>query len=211
MLSRKHLFLALDLGFNLVLPWVAYKLAEPRFGEFGGLIASAIPPLIWSGVELLRHRRLDALSTIVLAGIGLSLLALMLGGDAKLLLVRESLISGLIGLAFLASMPFRKPLVYHLAHAMAQRQDPEEGSESFGDWWQLGDSQRMLRGITLGWGIGLTTEALLRGWLAWHWEPERFLLLSPFVSYGLIGAMLIWTFWYRRRFDAPATDPAGGA
>lgn len=206
MITRKHLHLALDLSFNLLLPWVAYKLAEPRWGEFGGLVASALPPLLWSLVELVRHKRLDALSMMILAGIGLSLFALMLGGNPKLLLVRESLISGLIGVAFLISAPLGKPLVYHLARAMARRQEADDGCAAFDEWWQEPGSRHMLRGITWGWGFGLSAEALLRGWLAWHLESERFLLISPFVSYGLIGLLLLWTIWYRKRFDPPEAD-----
>lgn len=204
MLSSKRVHLALDMAFNLVLPWLAYRLAEPLWGEFGGLLASALPPLLWSSIELIRHRRLDALSIIVLSGIALSLLALMLGGNPKLLLVRESLFSGLIGLAFLVSAPFGKPLVYHLARAMALRQGPDSDGAAFDDWWQQPGSSQMLRAITVGWGIGLTAEASLRGWLAWHWSAERFLLLSPFISYGLMGAMILWTVWYRRRRFAHA-------
>jgi hypothetical protein len=215
MITRKHLHLALDLAFNLVLPWLAYKLAEPTWGEFGGLLASALPPLLWSCAELLRHKRLDALSMMILAGIALSLFALMLGGNPKLLLVRESLISGLIGVVFIASAPFAKPLVYHLARAMTQRQATIETKEGdagadFDEWWQAPDSQRMLRGITWGWGFGLTAEALLRGWLAWHWTSERFLALSPFVSYGLIGLLLLWTIWYRKRFARPESGAPKG-
>jgi hypothetical protein len=213
MITRKHVHLALDLGCNIALPWLAYKLAEPVWGEFGGLLASALPPLLWSVVELVRHRRVDALSMMILAGIALSLFALLLGGSPKLLLVRESLISGLIGLAFLVSAPFAKPLVYHLARAMAQRQDAAEAGEgdgcaAFDEWWREPESQRMLRGITWGWGFGLSAEALLRGWLAWHWTSERFLALSPFVSYGLIGLLLLWTVWYRKRFPEPDNEAA---
>jgi hypothetical protein len=206
MITRKHLHLALDLGFNLVLPWLAYKLAEPQWGEFGGLLASALPPLVWSCAELIRHRRLDALSMMILGGIGLSLFALMLGGNPKLLLVRESLISGLVGVAFLISAPFARPLVYHLARAMARRQESHDGCAAFDDWWREPGSAKMLRGITWGWGFGLTFEALLRGWLAWHWTSERFLLISPFVSYGLIGLLLLWTIWYRKRSNLPSAE-----
>jgi hypothetical protein len=202
MITKKHVHLALDLAFNLFLPWLAYKLAKPYWGEFGALLASALPPLLWSCAELIRHKRVDALSIMILSGIGLSLFALLLGGSPKLLLVRESLISGLVGIAFLVSAPLSHPLVYHLARAMAQRQESESGSNNFDEWWRQPGSQRMLRGITWGWGLGLTAEALLRGWLAWHWDSERFLVLSPFVSYGLIGILLLWTIWYRKRCDA---------
>ena len=50
----------LELAVNLLLPWLAYRLAAPHWGETGGLIASAVPPVIWSLVELARFRRVDA-------------------------------------------------------------------------------------------------------------------------------------------------------
>ena len=198
MITKKQIHFALDLCFNLAFPWVAYKIALPIWGEFGALLSSAVPPLIWSLVELARHRRLDALSILILSGIGLSLVALLLGGDQRILLVRESLVSGLIGVAFLASAILSKPLIYHLARATARRQGDEDGS-GFDDWWGHPDSQKMLRILSIGWGFGLTLEALLRGWLAWHWEAERFLMFSPIVSYGVIGLILLWTVWYRRK------------
>lgn len=63
--------LILELVVNLLLPWVAYRWAHPHFGETGALYASAIPPVIWSIIEFIRTRRVDALSLIVLLGIAL--------------------------------------------------------------------------------------------------------------------------------------------
>ncbi|UGA39025.1 hypothetical protein JOS77_05000 [Chromobacterium haemolyticum] len=94
--------LILEIIVNFLLPWLCYRYGEPRWGEAGALMFSALPPVLWSVVELLRFRRVDALSLLVLLGIGLSLLAMLLGGDARLLLLRESLITGLIGCGFLA-------------------------------------------------------------------------------------------------------------
>jgi hypothetical protein len=58
---------------QFLLPWLCYRWAVPQWGETAGLIASSLPPLLWSGIELLRFRRIDALSLLVLAGILLSL------------------------------------------------------------------------------------------------------------------------------------------
>ncbi|XLM21574.1 hypothetical protein MKD33_05940, partial [Chromobacterium piscinae] len=58
-----------------------------------------------------------ALSMMVLLGIALSLLAMLLGGGEKMLLLRESLLSGLFGVAFLLSLLLPRPLVFYLARA----------------------------------------------------------------------------------------------
>ncbi len=198
MISRTQFRFAIDLLVNLALPWLVYHFAEPVWGEYGALLASSVPPILWSAAELAWHRRVDALSVIVLAGIALSLGATLLGGDARLLLVRESLVSGLIGVAFLGSLTTSKPLVYFLARATVAREGGERAAD-FEDWWQDDQARTMIRGMTTGWGIGLIGEAVLRTWLAWHWPPEQFLAVAPFVSYGVMGALFLWTLWYRQR------------
>ena len=200
---NKRLYFVLDLIVNLALPWAAYTLAKPHWGEMGALLASAAPPIVWSSVELWRVKRVDALSLIVIGGIVLSLVAMLLGGSPKLLLVRESLISGIIGVAFLGSLCLPKPLVFYLAVATLERQQTE-AAEHLRQNWTKPQLRRLLRMMTLIWGLGLTGEALLRSWLAWHWSAERYLAIGPWISYGIFGALSGWTFWQQRRARARA-------
>lgn len=205
-MNRKHLNLLAELAVNLALPWLAYTLAEPRWGELGGLIASAIPPLLWSLAELLRHRRLDALSAIVLVGIAMSLAGLALGGDARILLVRESLVSGAIGVAFLLSLLLEKPLIFYLARATVARES-DDAHSIIEAWWQTPGARRAVWMMTAVWGAGLTGEAALRTWLAWIWTPSRFLAVTPFIGYGLMALLMGWTFWYRRYLSRTQAGP----
>ncbi len=196
-MNRKQLHLVAEIAVNLALPWLAYTLAQPRWGELGGLIASAIPPLLWSLGELLRHRRLDALSVLVLVGIAMSLVGLALGGDGRILLVRESLASGAIGVVFLLSLLLDKPLVFYLARATMAREG-DDAHDVIAEWWATPGARRAVRVMTAVWGGGLTAEAALRTWLAWNWAPSRFLAVAPFIGYGMMAVLMLWTFWYRR-------------
>lgn len=196
---HRKLQLAADLVVNLFLPWLAYRLIAPSHGEFAALLASSLPPLAWSLLELAWHRRIDALSTLVLTGIALSVLAMALGGDARLLLVRESLISGLIGLAFLGSVLIGRPLVYFLARATMMRQNEPDAIARFQAWSEFPLARRGLRAMTLVWGLGLSGEAALRCVLALSWSPERFLAIVPPLGYVLTAVLAGWTFWYSRR------------
>ncbi|MDT9002058.1 VC0807 family protein [Paucibacter sp. APW11] len=195
-----------ELVVNFVLPWVAYKLALPKWGEVDALLASALPPLLWSVVELIRFRRIDALSLIVIAGIVLSLAGLAMGGDTRVLLMRESLVSGLLGLAFLVSLLFPRPLIYHLARATVARQSAE-ALAAFEANLDQPPVRRGLFTMTLIWGGGLTFEMIIRAALAWSWPTERFLLVSPFISYGLMGLLVLLTLWQRRRIQAEMAPP----
>ncbi|WP_199101572.1 VC0807 family protein [Aquitalea sp. ASV11] len=186
---------------NVVLPWLCYRWAQPQWGETAGLIASSLPPIAWSVVELLRFRRIDALSLLVLGGIALSLLAILLGGSPRVLLMRESLLSGLIGLAFLLSLLLPKPLLFYLARATVARESAE-GEWRFDVRWQEAAFRRGIRQLTLLWGGGLCAETLLRALLIWQLPVERFLIVSPFVSYGIMGLLLAGTWLGRRRLRA---------
>jgi hypothetical protein len=188
----------LELVVNFLLPWLAYRLALPHLGETGALIASAVPPIVWSLVELVRFRRIDALSVMVVAGIALSVAAMALGGSPRMLLLRESLVSGAVGVVFLLSLPMRRPLIFYLARATVAR-EMEGGAARFEALWQERPALvAAIRLMTLVWGVGLTGETALRAWMALTWPIERFLVVSPFIGYGIYGGLTLWTLWYRK-------------
>jgi hypothetical protein len=203
----------LELAANFLLPWLAYRLALPRLGETGALVASAVPPIVWSLIELVRFRRVDALSVLVVTGIVLSVAAMALGGSPRMLLLRESLVSGAVGVVFLLSLPMRRPLIFYLARATVAR-EMEGGAARFEALWQERPALvSAMRLMTLVWGIGLTGETTLRAWMALTWPIERFLVVSPFIGYGIYGGLTLWTFWYRKsmRGRVEARVQSGGA
>lgn len=188
----------LELAINFLLPWLAYRFALPHLGETGALIASAVPPMVWSVIELVRFRRVDALSVMVVAGIVLSIFAMALGGSPRMLLLRESLVSGAVGVVFLLSLPLRRPLIFYLARATVAR-EMEGGAERFEMLWRERPGfVSAMRLMTLVWGVGLTGETALRAWMALTWPIERFLVVSPFIGYGIYGGLALWTMWYRK-------------
>jgi hypothetical protein len=149
-------------------------------------------------MELIRHRTLDALSLLVLGGIALSLVALLFGGSPRMLMVRENLFTIPIGLLFLVSLLMKKPLIYYAARATFARQDPAHVA-GFEEAWQRPSVLHGLRVMSLVWGVGLTLQGLLLGWMAWTWPVERFLVLSPVIGYGILAILGVWTWRYRAR------------
>ena len=206
--------LVVEMAVNFLLPWLAYRFTLPHLGETGALIASAVPPIVWSLIELARFRRIDALSVMVVAGIVLSVAAMALGGSPRVLLLRESLVSGAVGVVFLLSLPMRRPLIFYLTRATVAR-EMEGGAAHFEALWRerpaLATSMRLM---TLVWGIGLTAETALRSWMSLTWPIERFLVVSPFIGYGIYGGLALWTLWYRKTLSnraAAQVRPGGMA
>lgn len=186
-----------ELVCNFLLPWLCYRWALAPWGESTALMVSALPPILWSVIELLRFRRIDALSLLVVGGIVLSLLVMLLGGSPRVLLMRESLLSGLFGVVFLLSLLAGRPLIYHLALATVARESAD-GQARFIQRWQEPAFRQAIRRMTGLWGWGLTLEALIRAAMIWQLSVDSFLLLSPFVSYGIM-ALLIGLTWLGRR------------
>jgi hypothetical protein len=208
-----------EIAVNFVLPWLVYHWSEPYWGTSGALIASSVPPTLWSVVQWLQNRRVDAVSVMILAGIALSVLATVLGGSPKMLLMRESLISGIVGLAFLVTMFSRRPLMFYLARATLVRQSADHATKF--DAVAIRDDGRCaswLSTMNFAWGAGLVVESIVRVALIETLTPGQVLLISPWVTYGIYGVLGVWTWWYRKRLirryavklDTLPTPTAGG-
>jgi len=195
--TRKRVLLALEILFNFLMPWALYRLAKPHIGEIHAIMASAAPPMVWSLVQFARSRKIDAISVIVLGGIGLSLLGFALGGSPKLLLMRESLITGLIGIMFIGSALIGKPLIYVLASASLKRQSAEDSAE-FEAYKDQPGFRRVMAVMTIVWGFGFILETAIRSTLVFSLPVGKFLIVGPVVGYGMIGVLMLWTFLYGR-------------
>ena len=183
---------------NFVLPFAIYNYAEAPLGEVRALLASSAPPILWSLVEFARHRRLDALSVLVVGGIALSLLAMLGGGGARFLLLREKLVTGVIGLAFLGSAMIGKPLIYELALATRARKSGEE-AQQFAALQIHAGFRRTMMVMTLVWGLGLLADVAASVALLFVLSIREYLLVNPILGYGMTGALSLWSFLYGRR------------
>ena len=190
--------LLMEVGVNFVLPLLVYNHYKTTYGDVGALLASSLPPIAWSALEFIRRHRVDALSLLALAGVGLSLLAFIGGGGVHLLQLREKLVTGLIGLVFLGSAAIGRPLIHQLARAGEARRSPEAlaGFEARRD---LPAFRRTMMVMTLVWGCGLMAEAALASALVFVLPVRTYLIISPILGYGTMGGLGIWTLWLRKR------------
>jgi hypothetical protein len=191
--------LALEIGVNFVLPYLIYSYAAPHVGDVKALLASSLPPILWSAVEFARHRRLDAVSLLALAGIVLSLLAFFGGGGAKMLQLREKLVTGLIGLVFLLSAAIGKPLIYELARAGSLRRGATAEADRM---LALKDDKMFRRSMTLMtvvWGLGLMLDVAVAVVMVFALTIKQYLIAGSIEGYVFTGALALWTFWYARR------------
>lgn len=190
---------AAEIAFNFVLPYVIYSATSESWGDVGALLLSSAPPIVWSLAELARHRRIDALSVIVLAGIALSVLAAFGGGGAKMLQLREKLVTAVIGLVFLGSAAIGKPLVYVLAQATMARRAEADGLARLEELKHDREFKRAMTVMTVVWGVGLVADVAVGVALVFTLSIADYLIVGPIVGYATMGILAAWTFWYARR------------
>ena len=198
---------------NFALPYLIYDLTQPRIGEVHALMASSGPPILWSIIEFARHRRVDAVSVLALLGIGLSLLAFVGTGSAKVLQLREKLVTVLIGAIFLGSAAIGRPLIYELAKASLVRQKDHEEVARFETLRNDSYFRGSMMIMTVVWGLGLIVDAAVSAALVFVVSVRAYLIINPVLGYGTMGLLTLWTFWFvrRRRREGNARRAAAAA
>jgi intracellular septation protein A len=165
------------------------------------MISSSMPPLLWSAYELIKIRRIDAISLTIVVSILLTVGATALGGSARLIQIRDALVTGAIGLAFLASLlVMRRPLIFYLARAAMAR--GEEGIAAYETIWDQPGVPAVFRWLSVVWGLGLVAQTAAMCFLAWIWPISRYMLLSQPVSYAIFGVLMAVSLAYIARRPA---------
>jgi hypothetical protein len=162
------------------------------------MIAGACPAL-WIGVEWIRRRHIDPIGAITLLGFAVGAIAsVALGGNAMVLKVRDSVFTGLFGLACLASLRASRPVMFYIGRALSAGDD-EGRRAAFDQLWELPTAPRVFTIITGWWGVGLIVEAGLRVVLALILPTGPFLAASPVLAMVVFGGLFAFTVAYSRR------------
>ena len=160
-------------------------------------------PLAGIALGFARRRRLDVISAISLASIAVGLGGALLLHSAQFLLVKDSLVSATIGLAFLGSLLAARPLIFVIGRA----QSPERAAV-FDARWAEPAFRRALRTMTAVWGAVLLAEATTRVVLSLLIPPGALLLVSPLLAAAILGPVGLWTVHRRRLAEGgPMTAP----
>jgi hypothetical protein len=198
---RRALHAAPEIFANFLAPYGVYEALAAHWGDTDALIASAVPPLLWSFYELAKTRRVDAISVVVVSAILLTVGATLMGGSARLIQMRDAMVTGVIGVMFLVTLAMKKPMIFYLARATVARGTADGAAEYELVWGRPGVPQ-VFRVLTVVWGLGLVLQTSCMCWLAWIWPIGRFLLLSPFISFGIFGLLMFWSLGYIARRPA---------
>jgi hypothetical protein len=123
---------------NAIIPVVLYKLCKRYLSpsELTALVVASTFPLGKNVFDVVRRRQVDPVSIVVLLGIAADGVALLFGGSARLLLVRESFFTGAFAFACFVSLLFPRPIMFYFARYFIAGTDPERQAR-FSAAWQL--------------------------------------------------------------------------
>ena len=179
---------------------LVYNLLRPHFAATSlmPLLLASLCPVLGNIVSLVRSRRLDIFGVLVLLGILASIIGVLLGGGPQLLLIRESFVTGIVGLAFLVSLLLPRSLGYYFAKQFMTGNDPEKGAD-FDALWLTASFRRGIQGGTIFWGLLLLGEFALRILMVLMLPVAIVLIVAPLVFNSIIlGGIVVSALWARQ-------------
>lgn len=183
---------------DVAAPLVAYSLLRSAgVSAVAALLLSGVFPALGVIIGTVRHRRLDVVGVLVLAGIVVGTVVGLVSHNPRLLLVEGSVPTAVFGVACLGSLWARHPLMFSFAREFTGP-DTAKGREMT-RLWQYEGYRRVFRIITAVWGLGFLLEAALRVVIVYNASTGTALLSSKVTPF-LFGAILsAWTVAYGAR------------
>ena len=147
-----------------------------------------------------RQRELNPFATVLLVVFGLGLLLALVSGDARFLLLKNSLVTGSIALVFLLTTLWGTPL----SLAASQSFQPARKAEIRREYEADPDVRRGHRISSTVWGGVLLAEASVRIPLIYLLPVDVMVGLSEAMFVATFAGLLAWTVWYVKRGEAAA-------
>ena len=187
--------IAMIVIFDVAAPLVAYSLLRSAgMTAVTALLLSGVFPALGVTIGAVRHRRLDTVGVLVLAGIATGTILGLISHSTRLLLVEGSVPTAIFGAACLGSLWARHPLMFSFAREFTGP-DTAKGREMT-RLWQYEGYRRIFRVITAVWGVAFLLEAALRVVIVYNTSAGTALVISKVTPFLFVGILTAWTVAY---------------
>jgi len=202
--------LAMIAVFDIAGPLVAYSLLRSAGqSAVSALVLSGIFPALGVAVGLVRHRRIDTVGVLVLAGIAVGTVVGLVSHDARLVLVEGSVPTAVFGLLCLGSLWTNRPLIYRFALEFIGADSPK--GKEFQSLWHFAGFRHVFRVFTVVWGVTYLAEAAARVVIAETTTTGTALTVSKFMPYAVGACLIGWMIAYGRRAKSKGERQAAQA
>lgn len=184
---------------------VYYLLTGNGVGDVPALVISGAVPAVSLVITAVLERRVDEIGLIVLILLAVSVVAALLFNDPRVLLIKDSAVTGLFGLVFLASLLAPRPLTFFFGRKFATGGNPARVAWWNG-LWQFAAFRHVQRVLAVVWGVGLLAEAALRVVLALLLPVPVMVVINSVLPLAVTALLVTGTIVYGRRARAAAGD-----
>lgn len=194
--------------FNAFLPFLTYGILTDRgMSQLSALSISAVWPAIEVAVLFAIRRRIDEIGVLSLLIIALGVISALVLQSERLILIKDSAVTGLFGLVLLGSLLAPRPLMFYFGRKFAT-----DGSAEKLEWWnglwRYAGFRRTQRILTVVWGVTFVAEAAARIELTELLSVDTMVAVSAVLPYVVTAALITWTILYTRRARARAGQAA---
>jgi hypothetical protein len=190
-----------DVGLSVAAYLVARWLGA---SDVAALIAGSAVALLRTLYVAARARKVEVFSAVMLGVFLVGLALSLFTGDAKLMLAKESVATGLAGLAFVGSCFAGRPMIFHAARRLASG-TPGGANELDEKWQRLPQMRRNFRTMSAVWGIGLLADAVVREPVIYTLSTSAAVAASSVLIIAVIIGLSAWNVWFVQRVqDRPA-------
>ncbi|MFF7700202.1 VC0807 family protein [Streptomyces lydicus] len=202
----------LTIALNVVAPIITYNtLRDHGWSEVSALLAGGAWPVLDSVVHLVWRRRLDEFALVTLVFLVITAVVTLVGAhSARALLIKDSAVTGLFGLLCLATLLAPRPLMFYFGRKFAT-----DGTAASTAWWnglwQFEGFRKSVTTMTTVWGVAYCLEAAVRVGLSYTLSADTMVIVSPFLIYGVLGALVVWTTMFGKRARRKGEERAAAA
>jgi hypothetical protein len=184
--------LALDIGLPLVTYYGLHLLGVADLPALLAATGAAALRIGWDGA---RRRRLNLFAAVMLVVFGVGLVLSLVSGDARFLLLQDSITLGAVALVFLVTSRWGTPLTLAAMQSFTPHKEAALATAFRTD-------PAVRRGVRLSsavWGAGLLATALVRVPLIYLLPVPVMVGLSTALFVAALVALITWNIWYVAR------------
>ncbi|MFD8141777.1 VC0807 family protein [Streptomyces sp. NPDC059708] len=160
-----------------------YGLRAAGLGQWLSLLISGALPLAQLVYKTATERRVATTTLFTLSIMVCGTAITLLTGDARLLLARESYLTGLLGLWMIGTLFAERPFIFTTMVKML----PEEAARTWHSNWQRHARFRaMMRWMSVAWGAAFLIDAAARVAMAYTMPVDLVPVLSAIMLVGML-------------------------
>ena len=137
------------------------------------------------------------MSGFMIAVLAAGVCLLLLGGSPRLYLLRQSFISLAIGMAYLVSLLFPKPLWFFVGRYMLTGNNPQNVA-CYNGYWSYPFFRSAMRFMSLMWSVLTLLSVAIHIVLVLTLPIAVLIIIDSVIAFVTMAVLLGWTGWYVR-------------